>query len=977
MWAVTPRGEARRTDRFGLTRREAEVLEALGERLTNAEIAARLYLSERTVESHVASLLRKVGARNRVEAGDLARSQAAEPPGGATRRLPAAFDLAADRASFVGRDVELARLQDCWDLAATGQVLVAIVSGEPGIGKSRLVAELATDVHRSGGRVLLGACFEDVQRPFEPFVLGITADANGLTDDELRRRVPAKQRIMARVVPTLAARFGVHDELEAADPLLGVGEVHCLLHEYLSRSARIDGPLLFVIEDAHWASATTRGALRYLARAGGDAPLLVVLTTRDTPPDLDAGLATFLAEVGREPTASHLSLGGLDVGSVAAILDAAGSEIDAADVTELTGGNPLYAREMAVGSGGIPPSVRALLARRFELLDDDDLAVVDLAAVLGFDFQADVLSAAAHCPLIDVLESLERIEATGLVAAAPGQRGWFSFAHALLRAARYDDLPARRRLSLHQEVADALVARAADSRVLPDLARHACIAAPIGDARAAIDYAVRAGDAAERSYAVDEASAHYRRALEVVDLLDPLDPAVRLQVATRLGAALRGAGDPEWRAVLLDAAELARRSDDAAALAEISWAVARYGGPESPSTVPVFLALSQEALDGIGAAPTAQRARTLAALSIQVDFTDPSRSLQMVEEARDIARRLDDPLTLGHVLLSYRYYARTPDNDEARHPTSDELIEIGHRTGESIFTICGLHNRVWSFRDQGALDAANRTTEQIESRVDEAALPPLYLAGLQLLRASRSALAGDLADAERYAESVWALAGDELDAPTVVMPALIVIRHQQGRLAEFLPLLEVASQQPGFGGVAEAALALAYANDGRAADAAAVLDRLVDVDFSAFPRNLLWLPTLVMLADAAEGAGGASGAAGAAAGQRIGELLEPYSGRIANLPQAVFGPIDLALAQAARAAGDHERAERFAAKAAAASRHRRTPILLARELLRLAAARRALGSAAADVDRDVAEALSIADRTGAALVHQDHERLHL
>jgi hypothetical protein len=132
-----------------------------------------------------------------------------------------------------------------------------------------------------------------------------------------------------------------------------------------------------------------------------------------------------------------------------------------------------------------------------------------------------------------------------------------------------------------------------------------------------------------------------------------------------------------------------------------------------------------------------------------------------------------------------------------------------------------------------------------------------------------------------------------------------------------------------------------------------------------------------MLADAAEGAGGASGAAGAAAGQRIGELLEPYSGRIANLPQAVFGPIDLALAQAARAAGDHERAERFAAKAAAASRHRRTPILLARELLRLAAARRALGSAAADVDRDVAEALSIADRTGAALVHQDHERLHL
>jgi hypothetical protein len=439
-------------------------------------------------------------------------------------------------------------------------------------------------------------------------------------------------------------------------------------------------------------------------------------------------------------------------------------------------------------------------------------------------------------------------------------------------------------------------------------------------------------------------------------------------VATKLGAALRGAGNPEWRTVLLDAAEVARQRGDAESLAEISWAVARYGGPESPSTVPLFLAMAKEALEGIGPEPTAMRARTLAALSIQVDFTDPARSFQMVNEARDIARQLDDPVTLGHVLLSYRYYARTPDNAEARHQTSDELGDVGNRTGQSIFTICGLHNKVWSFRDQGDFDAANRVTDLIETRVEEAALPPLYLVGLLLLRASRSALAGDLAEADETAQRVWAAAGDELDAPTIVTPALIVIRHQQGRLAEFVPVLEAVAQQPNIAAVVEAALALAYTSAGQSDAASALLDRFVAADFASFPKNLLWLPTMAMLADAAEGAGHA------AAGSRLTALLEPYSGRVANVPQAVFGPIDMAIAQAALAASDFARAERFAALAADASRLRKTPILLARELVRVAVARRGLGASAAEIDALLAEARQIAEQTDAELVGQEIAR---
>ena len=140
----------------GVTRREAEVLGALAERLTNAEIAERLYLSERTVESHVSSLLRKLGADNRVELGDVAKDVLA---GVATTRpapLPAPLALLADAGPFVGRREELDQLRRTWHRAVEGRLLVGVVTGEAGVGKSRLVAEVAAEVYGAGASVALG-----------------------------------------------------------------------------------------------------------------------------------------------------------------------------------------------------------------------------------------------------------------------------------------------------------------------------------------------------------------------------------------------------------------------------------------------------------------------------------------------------------------------------------------------------------------------------------------------------------------------------------------------------------------------------------------------------------------------------------------------------------------------------------------------------------------------------------------------------
>ena len=146
---------------YGVTAREAEVLAAVGERLTNAEIASRLFVSPRTVETHIAALLRKLGAANRRElAGIWQTSTRADVPR-SQQALPPALELLADPATYVGRSDERSQLRELWRRAEQGKLLVAVVLGEAGMGKSRIAAELALEVHADGGQVRLGSCLEE------------------------------------------------------------------------------------------------------------------------------------------------------------------------------------------------------------------------------------------------------------------------------------------------------------------------------------------------------------------------------------------------------------------------------------------------------------------------------------------------------------------------------------------------------------------------------------------------------------------------------------------------------------------------------------------------------------------------------------------------------------------------------------------------------------------------------------------------
>jgi hypothetical protein len=943
------------------------VLAALAERLTNAEIGARLFISERTVESHVAALLRKLEAANRRELADIAKRGHLFDRGSC---LPALLELLVEPAGFVGRVGERRQLGELWRRCAAGPSRVVVLAGEAGIGKSRLAAEFAAEVDRSGGRVLLGVCFEDAEAPFQPFVQAIADDLSDLSEVAVRRRAATDRATLARIIPDLDRRAGGGATTNNPEPVSAPAPLAVAIGRYLRRAAA-EAPLLLIIEDLHFATATTRATVRQLARSPMHAPILTVITTRGTAPDVDDETRVLLGDLVRMPAVDRINLKGLPAADVADLLARQGSTVDATTVTIDTGGNPLFVVEVAQSRGGTTASLHAMLARRYALLTDADLTVVDVASVVGTEFDAEIVARSVGGELEATLASLERAAAAGLVQAVPGRPGQFTFAHALFRRIRYDSIPARACLLIHRDVAATLAARLpADEAVLPELARHASIAAPVGDPFEAVDYAMLAAARAERFLGLSEAAMQYRRALQVAASLAEPRPELVLTLTIKLGEVLNGIGDPQSREQLLRAAEMARESADPGALAKVGLAMIRYGGVPAPGADPEFVAIVEEALVVLGQEPSALRARALAALSEDVTFTDPDRAQELLREALNIAEKLGDPETLGHVLLSYRLAGKIPGNEDAGHHTANRLITLGRRTGYTPFVLHGLIQRAWTFREEGDLPSADRAMSAARSLLgDEPA--PIYTTLFSLYRSSQRLLAGDLAGAEQAADEVLTLAPTGFDTALWYGPALMAIRGHQARLGELIPLLEAATDHPAFGGSYKAVLAFADAFAGQLDDARSILTTFSSNDFRDVRRNQLWLTDMTALAETADILGHQTAAASLA------EQLNPYAGRIAALPATVVTTVDLVLAQMALVTGDHHAARRHAEHGVSASQERNTPIFLGRELLRLAAARQHLGESPNDTEDLVTQALAIADRTGATLIEHEAHRLSL
>lgn len=610
--------------------------------------------------------------------------------------MPAALRMA-QWYDFAGRVVEREILFERWKATVAGSTGLVMVSGEPGIGKTRLVAEVATAAHEAGGNVLYGRSEEELDVAFRPWAEALDHLVAHAPDGLLRAHFEEWGGDLGRLLPGLDA-----PEPHRTDPDSERLRLFGAVADLLTRAGE-DAPVLVVLDDLHWADESSLLLLRHLVRNLGSARVLLVGTYRDTDLDRTHPLAAALADLRRESGVERVNLSGLDQDEVTLFLSqAGGGEVDPEQVTVLaemvwteTEGNPFFIGEVLahlVESGalvqrdgrwegdrtlieqvGLPEGIREVIGRRLAELDEADNDLLRTAAVIGPAFDAAVLAEAVERDVDDVVAALDTAAARRLVVEDEDVLDRFRFAHALIRQTLLEELRTNRRVRLHHRVALALEARGASAA---DLAHHYGEAAPFADADKALTYASRAADDATARLAYEQAITFRRLAVECEDLLDPPDAARRAGVLLALGEAHNTADDPaSGLAPFVAAAGAARDTGRTDLLARAAYG---YGG-ESPVwldfTDTVGPALLDEALAALPADQVLARARCLTQRSMwHLLDADPAAQLETAMQGVALAEQSGD--------LHARYLAL----DFARHAYQavgdlDNVLEVAARIG--------------------------------------------------------------------------------------------------------------------------------------------------------------------------------------------------------------------------------------------------------------------------------------------------------
>jgi DNA-binding SARP family transcriptional activator/RecA/RadA recombinase len=463
---------------------------------------------------------------------------------------------------LVGRDAQLRVVDRALAGTSTGRGRMVLVAGEPGIGKTRLAEEAARRARESGITVAWGRSDQDAGAPpFWPW----TQVLRDLLDDGTARPPTAEVGVdsaeLARILPELG-----NGEPRAAAPVVDPEASRFRLCQAatatllrLTRGRRV----LVVLDDLQWADVASHRLLSHLATTLADAPVVVLVTYRDR--DLDGGepLADTLAELARAAPVERLELAGLQVADVAQVMAShVGSDPDdelARLISDRTGGNPFFVLEVLrlLGTNGwpdrtpaeaatlvaqqVPAGVRDVLRRRLGRLPDQTRTVLLVAAVIGQEFDVDVVRAVTGLDDDDALAAVELTVSAGLVVEDPTTVGRFRFAHALIREAIYGEISRARRARLHARVGQALLDhRGVDTDSVLQLAQHWWLAAPVVGAEQAIPHVIAAAELCLDTFAHEEAERQLRRSLDLLATAAPATgrSASELAVQLRLGTLL-------------------------------------------------------------------------------------------------------------------------------------------------------------------------------------------------------------------------------------------------------------------------------------------------------------------------------------------------------------------------------------------------------------------------------------------------------
>jgi ABC-type oligopeptide transport system substrate-binding subunit len=467
-----------------------------------------------------------------------------------------------ERGRMVGREHEMQQARALWSRALSGEGQLLLISGEAGIGKTRLVRELVTQAKISGGQAFVGISYAEGGLPYAPFRQIIRQVLrNGLMDSLILPEFVLAD--LLALAPELRPRY---PEAPESPPLDTQTEQQRLFENLLIfYSSLSDGvPLMVVLEDAQWADSGTLSLLRHLSRHTRHQRVMIVATYREVELDEARPLHEVLLDLNRERLAIRLKLSRLgreETKELLAVIFAKKVSSEFVDaIYRETEGNPFFVEEVCkalVESGrlyyeggrwhrprsladlGIPQSVRIVIQSRVREMPVDCQETLHLAAVLGREFDFETLAQASELDedtLLDALESCERAQLIQEVSEEG--RGTFAFEHRLIPTTLVGSLRTLQRRSLHGRVAAAIETLHPDD--LESLAYHYDEAA---NSQKATYYLLKAGDRARTLYASQEAIDYYERAL--IFLREQQEHEQAARTLMKLGLVYTAAFEPD------------------------------------------------------------------------------------------------------------------------------------------------------------------------------------------------------------------------------------------------------------------------------------------------------------------------------------------------------------------------------------------------------------------------------------------------
>ncbi|MEV6392988.1 ATP-binding protein [Nocardia xishanensis] len=652
---------------------------------------------------------------------------------------------------LIGRDRELADLLRRLDEAVGGTPQLVTCSGEPGIGKTRLMTELTGLARRRGVRTLWSRAMELPDAP--PFRLW---------------------------QPVLGDGFG------EGEPISG----RAALFERFA--ARLDSgvtPTLFVIDDVQWADEPSLLGLLHVVRQLRTQRILVCVTERDAVADAAPGWRMVKADLLREAGSRTIQLTGLTPAAAAACLAAeAGRPVTdelAARIHAMTAGNPFYLREFgrALRDGAdpelpLPATLRQVIQGRVARLSPRAQEFLRAASIMGDQFAIAVVARLIGRPAAECLSAVDEAAATGLLTTAT-EPGSMRFAHALVKEALREGLPLQQRVVWHTRAADAIEALYPDAldAFSAGLARHYAEAAIAGDREPARRWARRAGDLALRELAFEEAVRLYGLA---VANADDAAPGERSRTLLARATASQRAGDlAAARADCSAAVAVARRVNDAALRAECALVLEPIGDRAWDRDIHAWCA---EAL--AGDIPDLLRARLLARL------TEAAVYLGQLDEASEtsgaamaLAESVADDETRVAALRARQLACTGPEHRDEYAVLAAEMVAAGARTGNAATEMWGHLWTIDSLWTRGAIGGVATELSRLRWCVRHTG-GPMANWHLLIAEATFAQGRGDLAEAARLGEQAYRLA-ESIGHPAgegAYRALLTVIGHHGGQL---------------------------------------------------------------------------------------------------------------------------------------------------------------------------------------------------